>query len=238
MNPQYSDEYLSEYYSRYTVDEPEWDEPLLYGADFYLNLLEKYIGVKGTLLDIGAGKGHIIQAAILRGWNVSGFETDSRVAERLSTKFSIETQYGNFLKLNWRAGKFDAIILHHVLEHLKNPATYISKVYELIKDNGALMIILPNIGSFSSNIKLKLEKIGLRKKNVGAYYDTNHHLWYFTPVTLRRFLFNYGFYSCYLRSGHRVRPNQTRLRRFMMRNITERNLLHSTFLCIAKKMQI
>jgi hypothetical protein len=64
MNPQYTDQHLADYYSQYTKDEPERDEPLQYGHNFYLEILENYVPSKGSLLDIGSGKGHLLAAAL------------------------------------------------------------------------------------------------------------------------------------------------------------------------------
>ncbi len=235
MNPQYTDQHLADYYSRYTRDEPEWNEPLMYGHDFYLKILESYVPTKGSLLDVGAGKGHLLRAALQRGWNASGYEIDCELARKLTNTLDIQVHCGEFNAVGWQDGQFDAVVMHHVLEHLKNPVRYLQSIHRILRDVGFLFIALPNIHSLSSRYKLFLEKAHIRKNNIGAYYDTSHHLWYFTPGTLSQFLSRLGFDVRYMRSGHRVRPNQTKVKRFLMRNITERNLWHSTFLCIAQK---
>ena len=73
MNPQYTDNYLSEYYSTYMEDEDfdHWHEALTYCHDFYLSLIEKYTKL-GSLLDIGCGNGHLLEIGINRGWSVHG----------------------------------------------------------------------------------------------------------------------------------------------------------------------
>lgn len=238
MNPQYTDQHLADYYSHYTREEPEWNEPLQYGHNFYLELLENHVPSKGSLLDIGSGKGHLLAAALQRGWNARGYEIDCPLAMRLASKLGTEVQCGDFLKLPWQEAQFDAVVMHHVLEHLKNPAKYLQAIHHMLRGRGILFVALPNIDSLSSRAKFFLEQMHLRTKNVGAYYDTSHHLWYFTPRTLSETLARFGFDVCYMRSGHRVRPHQTKIRRFIMRNITEKNLLHSTFLCIAQKRPI
>jgi 2-polyprenyl-3-methyl-5-hydroxy-6-metoxy-1,4-benzoquinol methylase len=238
MNPQYTNQHLADYYSRYTKDEPEWDEALNYGHNFYLKILETYVPSKGALLDIGSGKGHLLAAALQRGWNAKGYEIDCTLAKELSSKLGAEIQCGDFPTLGWQDGQFDAVVMHHVLEHLKNPASYLQAIRTMLTEHGVLFLVLPNIHSLSSRVKFFLEKLHLRTKNVGAYYDTSHHLWYFTPRTLTQMLSRFGFDVHYMRSGHRVRPHQTRIKRFIMRNITEKNLLHSTFLCIAQKRSL
>jgi 2-polyprenyl-3-methyl-5-hydroxy-6-metoxy-1,4-benzoquinol methylase len=235
MNPQYSDRHLADYYSRYTRVEPEWDEPLAYCHNLYLKILETYVPSKGALLDVGSGRGHLLAAALQRGWNAEGYEIDGPLARELSARLGTEVKCGDFPELGWRAGQFDAVVMLHVLEHVKNPARYLRAIRTMLAENGILFLALPNIHSLSSRAKFFLEKLRLRTKNVGAYYDTGHHLWYFTPETLTHLLSGFGFDVRYTRGGHRVRPNQSKIKRFVMWNVTERNLLHSTFLCVAQK---
>jgi len=122
-----------------------------------------------------------------------------------------------------------------VLEHVKDPARYLAAIRGMLGEDGILFLACPNIHSLSSRAKLLLEKSRVRTRNVGAYYDTGHHLWYFTPQTLKRMLSRFGFEVRSMRSAHRIRPNQSGFKRFVMWNITERNLLHSAFLCVAQK---
>ena len=235
MNPQFTDAHLAEYYSRYTREEPEWDEALTYLHDSHLALLESYLPSKGNLLDIGAGKGHLLRVALRRGWNAEGYEIDGALAGKLADKLGIRVRCGDFAGLDWRDGRFDAVAMHHVLEHVKNPADYLRAIRRMLRDDGVLFLAVPNIHSLSSRMKLLMERAGARRKNRGKYYDTGHHLVYFTPATLKKTLLRFGFQPLFLRSGHRVRPGQSPIKRFLMRNVTERNLLHSTLMCVARK---
>jgi 2-polyprenyl-3-methyl-5-hydroxy-6-metoxy-1,4-benzoquinol methylase len=233
MNPQYSDEYLSGYYSKYTKDEPQWEEPLLYYPDYYLSLIKKYTD-KGRLLDIGSGKGYLLESAFKRGWETEGYDLDESWNKKLSKKLNIEIKSGNFPELTWDK-IFDVVIMHHVIEHLKNPVLYIDKIKILLKEGGLLFLVQPNINSRSAIFKRTLEKTGIRKTNVGAYYDTNHHLFYYTPAPLKLFLSKNGFEVLSVKSGHAARPDQSKLKRFYLRNISDKMLWKSTFLMICRK---
>lgn len=234
MNPRYSDEYLADYYSHYTKDEPQWEEPLLYCHDYYLSLVEKYAD-KGTMLDFGSGKGYMLISAIKRGWKAEGYDVDKEWNDTLSKKLGVEIKSGDFLNLEWNM-KFDLVTMHHVIEHLKDPGKVVNKINGLLKPGGILFIVLPNINSRSAIFKKTLEKAGVRKKNIGAYYDTGHHLFYFTPKSLKNFLQGRGFEVLTSKSGHAARPNQSKLKRFYMRNIGDNFMWKSTFLMVFRKM--
>ena len=236
MNPQYTDEYLDEYYSRYTREEPEWDEPMAYAHNYYLELLEKYIPGKGTLLDIGCGRGHLLKQAKKRGWDCIGYDVDCASVDYFSKKLDVKIYCGDFESINWKQDSFDVVSMHHVFEHLKDPIKYLDIIKSILVNGGILFIAIPNIKSLSSILKFKLEKLGIKKKNIAKYYDTSHHLFYFDPKSLSKILSKQGYKILHLRSGHKVSPNQSMLKRYFHRNVMERIPWKSTFLIIAKKL--
>jgi len=235
MNPQYTNEYLADYYSKYTKEESEWDEPLSYGHSYYMSLVEKYTSQKGSILDIGCGKGHLLKQAKKRGWETFGYDVDCDSVDYFSKKHNIKMFCGDFEKINWGANRFNLVSMHHVFEHLKNPLSYLEIINSILLKEGILFMVLPNIKSLSSIIKFRLEKLGLRKKHVGKYYDTSHHLFYYEPKTLTEILKKQGYKILHVRSGHKVRPNQSMFKRKILRNIIEKIAWKSTFLIIAQK---
>lgn len=235
MNPQYTQAYLDEFYSHYTKDEPHWDEPSYYCHNFYLSLVEKYALNRGRFLDIGCGNGHLLAVARERGWAPIGYDVDCASTQRASKKIGVEILCGDFARQDWPKQAFEVVSMHHVIEHLKSPMPYLRVIHSILREKGIFFLVLPNIHSRSAIFKFRLEKLGIKRKHVGAYYDTSHHLWYFTPRTLKNLLSKFGFEVLYMRSGHHVRPNQSKLKRFLMRNFTERVLWKSTFLVIARK---
>ena len=238
MNPQYTDGYLKRYYSQYAweeVKELKLEESLQSGHNFYLSLVEKARPQKGKLLDVGAGAGGLLMAAKERGWTPTGYDVEGKITKLAAKQWGLPYVFGNFTKIKWKPQSFDAVTMHQVLEHLKNPVSYLKCIHRLLNPGGVLFLGVPNIGSLSSRLKFFLEKTGLRKKKVGAYYDTNHHLWYFTPAPLIRVLSELGFEVVHLRSGHQVRPGQSHLKRLWMRNVTERLPWKSSFVLVAIK---
>jgi SAM-dependent methyltransferase len=235
MNPQYSDAHLKEYYSHFTFEEPEWDEALLYAHHFYLSLVERYAQNKGSILDVGAGKGHLLVAAKQRGWQPIGYDVDEKSEIPISRKIGVDIVCGDFVKIPWHRDSFDVVYMHQVIEHLKSPVPYLDTIHSILKKGGVFFIAQPNIHSLAAIVKYGLEKIGLRKRYVGAYYGTEGHLWYYTPRTMAFALRKSGFQVLSMRSGHKARPHQSAFKRFLLRNIVEVIPWKSTFLVIARK---
>lgn len=237
MNPQYSDRYLANYYANYMGDENfvYWREALAYGHGFYMENVEKYIQT-GRMLDIGCGNGHLLEAAKKRGWSVCGYDVDSKSTSVVAQRLEIEVASGNFFSCDFGQEKFDLVTMHQVLEHLKAPNEYLQRIRSLLNDGGYFFVAVPNIRSASNRLKRFLEVTGVRRKNIGKYYDTSHHILYFEPATLLRLLEKHGFQVVYKRNCHSTRPNQSRFKRFVMRNITDHLFQKSAFFVIARKL--
>ena len=162
MNPQYSDGYLSEYYSTYTDQESDdgWDEALLYGHDYYFSLIEKYAEV-GKMLDVGCGAGHLLEASAKRGWLGRGYDVDEELTKNTAIKLGVDIACGDFMTADLGEG-YDLVTMHQVLEHVKNPADYIRKIHSMMKDEASIFIAVPNIKSLANRVKFRLERLGIR----------------------------------------------------------------------------
>ncbi len=236
MNPQYTDEHLADYYSKYTHSASEWNEELFLSHQFCLNLIEGFTKSKGRLFDIGCGYGHLIEVAKKRGWEATGYDVDCATVERIKNKLGLEIYCGDFLKLKLENNYFDVITMLHVIEHLKNPHEYLNIISKTLKNNGTFFLALPNINSRSAVFKGFLEKLGLRKNNKGAYYDTDHHLWYYSPASIKNTLGRFGFEVIDMRSGRHVKQIRSTIKKYMVENIFDKILWRSTMLVTAKKI--
>ena len=242
MNPQYSDKYLEEYYSGYTAsDEAEkWREALLYGHGFYLDCVEAAMKKttssfqRGKLFDFGCGNGVFLEVAKSRGWSVEGYDVDPNATQKVEAHLNSKIHSGDFFAIEAK-GPFDLIVMHQVLEHLKDPIKYLEKLSAMLSPQGYMFIAVPNIQSLSNRIKFFLEKKGLRKKRVGAYYDTSHHLFYYDDQSLKKLLTKMGFDIVYTRNCHKVYPGQGHFERFYTRNFKDHLISNSAFFVVAKK---
>lgn len=124
-----------------------------------LNRILKY-KKSGELLDIGAGIGDFLSIARSR-FRVFGTEvsdTGIEVARNL---------WGVFLKKGdprlFCGQKFDVITLFHVLEHVHSPRQTILECHKLLKDDGVLILVVPNeITGIRPLMVRILKKFGVR----------------------------------------------------------------------------
>jgi SAM-dependent methyltransferase len=131
-------------------------------------------GQKGTLLDIGAGVGAFAHAMQQIGWNVVGIEPDADTRKRAHDTFQISLQETNAL-FSFQEKSFDVITLWHVLEHVHDLDAYLQIIEKVLKDNGKLVIAVPNYTSLDAQFY----------KSYWAAYDVPRHLYHFSPKSMQ-----------------------------------------------------
>jgi SAM-dependent methyltransferase len=214
LNPQYSDRYLDDFYKHYVGAADLADtkaavanEPIRHVVHgHYMELIERCIG-KGRMLSVGCGDGLELAVALERGWAAEGFDVDPKATSAISEQLGIEVRHGDFRKVAYPPNSFDCVYLHQVLEHPKNARDYLTKIHEILRPGGILFVASPNIGSFVNRLKSVSGRLHLKKRR-GRHYDTWHHIFYYSPASLRRILErHFGYEVVLVRNGfgHKVR---------------------------------
>ncbi|PHS52856.1 MAG: methyltransferase [Lutibacter sp.] len=128
------------------------------------------------LLDIGCGTGDFLLNCKINGWNVKGVEPSNIAKGYAESKLGNNNKsmiYSDLLEIN--STKFDVITMWHVLEHVPNLESYISKLKLLLKPNGVLVVAVPNFKSYDANYY----------KEFWAAYDVPRHLWHFSKKSIQ-----------------------------------------------------
>ena len=125
-----------------------------------------------SILDIGAGTGAFLNQAKKNKWIVSGIEPNEAARKLAQEKGivlaeSIDSLHGK---------KFDVITLWHVLEHLPDLKETTSKIENLLKSDGILIIAVPNYKSFDAKYY----------KAYWAAFDVPRHLWHFSRSSMEK----------------------------------------------------
>jgi SAM-dependent methyltransferase len=153
-----------------------------------LEIFERLLGAsRRRLLDIGSGPGFFLATAKARGWQVKGIEPSRQAAAHART-LGVEVVEGFFNAASApMLGRFDAIHLNNVLEHIADPIALLTLAGALLEPDGAICINVPN--DFSP-----LQIAG--RAAVGAeewWIAPPHHLNYFDFESLTRLLTRLGF---------------------------------------------
>jgi SAM-dependent methyltransferase len=145
--------------------------------------LERWCPARGRLLELGASYGHSLAAARQRGWDVVGVELSPTAAKHARTHFGLTVFNCDLADAPLAEQSFDAVIMWHVLEHVRNPKSHLLQLAALLKPGGVLGLRVPNIESFGARL-------------AGQWWPwmcPPAHLWFFSRATLPRLLADCGF---------------------------------------------
>lgn len=125
------------------------------------------------LLDIGCGTGAFVLASLERGYVATGCDLFvGSVREEVKTrvrKGTIEDFCNHFSSF------YNVITMHDVIEHLLYPQIALRAARHLLREDGLLVLELPNMGSDLA------KKEGLNFHSIWV----KEHIWYFTEEQLR-----------------------------------------------------
>jgi len=141
-----SEEYISHTDSNQSVIDKVYKIVRNYTLKGKLKLINSYKTKGKKILDIGAGTGDFLKICKDNSWDVSGVEP-SENAREIANKKQINLLVDiTEIKNN----TFDVITMWHVLEHVINLNEYILSLKKLLKQNGVLIIAVPNYKSYDA----------------------------------------------------------------------------------------
>jgi len=146
-----------------------------------------WIGQNKTVLEAGCHTGHLAFWLKRNGCRVTGIELNDLALEK--AKPHLEQGINGDLEdpETWLAVKeksFDVITFIHVLEHLRDAETAIKRGMERLKEDGIMVIGLPNI----SNAKDRFEMLRGRFEYTDIGVMDRTHLRFFNHKTAREMI--------------------------------------------------
>lgn len=190
VSPQPTKEKLRQYYKDF---EPDYllkykDEVIRKGK----MILKMVGGFKrnGQLLDVGCGYGFFMDLARKNGWKVLGVEISLFASEFARRNFGLDIFTGELAEANLRENYFDLISLQHILEHLPDPLKDLSTIRSKLRDDGLLVVIVPNSLSLIARC-VKIDWLCLAEKT---------HLFHYSKSTLKKLLKKSGFYTVIIKT--------------------------------------
>ncbi len=112
------------------------------------SLIIELSGINKRILEVGTSTGYISKILKQRGNKVIGCEIDVNAA-KLASQFCESMIVGDIEDINLdeyvEASSIDVVIFGDVLEHLKKPGVLLKKVKKYLKQDGYLVVSLPNV---------------------------------------------------------------------------------------------
>jgi SAM-dependent methyltransferase len=133
------------------------------------------------VLDIGPGNGAIGSALKERGFtDLTAVEIDERAREHIKPIYSrVEASLDPL-----EGERFGLVLLLDVLEHLTDPAAFLSRVVKLVEPGGTLLVSVPNVAHWSVRLMLLCGSFEYTER--GILDKTHYH--FFTRRSLHALL--------------------------------------------------
>ena len=143
--------YLNRVYG-YNLQPATSSRPLFLGTD-RKQRWDKHVGYlpfpgRGSrLLDVGCGNGKFVAQMQSVGWEASGIDPDP-VSSAQAVAAGLDVRSGSIETLpGIENSSFDAVSLHHVIEHLHKPLETLRRCWQILKPGGTIVIATPNFSS-------------------------------------------------------------------------------------------
>jgi SAM-dependent methyltransferase len=134
------------------------------------------------LLDVGCGNGEFLSRVQVLGWRAVGLEFDPKACAAGSSR-GLHIVQGSVPNTSFETESFDAITMHHVIEHVHDPRSVLNELFRLLKPGGTIVLTTPNWQSYGAGF------FGSSWRGL----EPPRHLVLFTPDALLRLVADIGF---------------------------------------------
>lgn len=148
-------------------------------AQKLLKIVQKY-QPHGQLLDIGAGSGILVEQALKIGYQAEGVEP-SKWLQKQAQQYELPVYLGTFPHSELK-DSYDIVTVVDVIEHVSNPVNLLSNIYDIISEQGILIVVTPDVDSFMARF------LGWK-----WWHFRIAHIGYFNQNTLNMALAKLGF---------------------------------------------
>lgn len=133
----------------------------------------------GNVLELGSFKGEFTERLLPHFNDVTCVEASDEAIIEAKNKFkNVKFYNSTFEELNL-TGKYDNIILTHVLEHLDDPVMVMKKINdEWLSDSGRFFLVCPNANAPSRQIAVKMGLISHNSAVTPAEEKHGHRITY------------------------------------------------------------
>ena len=139
-------------------------------------------GRGGSLLEIGCGEGHFLEAAQRAGFRVSGLEIDPARARRAAARLTVPITCGRIEDVEIPGAAFDVVYHCDLLSHFPDPLLALARMKNLLCNEGVLAFevgLVADIATFWHELSGTL--------------DLPQHRWFYSERSLAALLRKAGF---------------------------------------------
>ncbi len=137
------------------LDDVDMEDTFLEIQKIYAASILHHIRARATgarLLDIGYGRGYLMQLAQAYGFEVYGVDSSTALAEHIRPQFGGRLFQAVMGRDDLPWGQFDVVVMSHIVEHLPDPVATIGQVVDAMSPGGILYLAVPDVESMQFRI--------------------------------------------------------------------------------------
>jgi len=134
-------------------------------------------GCHGRILDVGCATGFFLEKAQSLGFEPYGIELSEFSFEKARSKFGDSIFYGTIEESPFENNFFDVITMFDLLEHVKDPVETLRRCRAILKPQGIIVAVLPDVSSITAKLMGK-----------NWTHHKKEHLYYFSKKTIAELL--------------------------------------------------
>lgn len=144
--------------------------------------IEQLHQLSGKILDIGCATGTLLETAQRNGWQTVGVEPSKWASRIGKEKYGLDIIRGTLETIKFKEKSFDAVTCLDVIEHVSSPRKLLTDIHKVLKKDGVLCLVTPDIGSLVSKLL-----------GENWWHIRPDHIYYFTKDTLSLLLLSLGY---------------------------------------------
>ena len=159
-----------------------------------MKIFEGRLHRRGTILDVGCGRGELLWAAREAGWEFAGIDPSPAYLSWANEHLGIQGRLATIEEAEFPAEHFDAVVMGGVIEHLYTPFSTLQEVWRVLKPGGIFYFDAPN----EDGLYMRIGNLYMRAQardwvvNLAPTFPP-YHVQGFNPASLRHLLKRVGF---------------------------------------------
>jgi 2-polyprenyl-3-methyl-5-hydroxy-6-metoxy-1,4-benzoquinol methylase len=146
---------------------------------------EKHLAPSSRCLEIGCAAGSFLYLLKQKCDDCVGIELHEAFSSFARNELGLTVFDRPVEEIEFPPGSIDAIFMWHVLEHFRDPSSFLKTLFRLLRKGGCLFLELPNVDDALLTL--------YRLESFSGFYYQPAHSYYFSRQTMARILKQAGF---------------------------------------------
>jgi len=151
-----------------------------FGAEHRVDWVQRWCA-RGRLLEVGPGPGHLLAAALRRGFTVAGVDANPGSVRHIRDRLGVEVELGSIESSRLPDGAFDVVVNVDLMSHFDDPVVALRAMARRLAPGGHLCFELSLLGGISPAWYRMLGRVGFPE-----------HRWLYSREALERVMVRAG----------------------------------------------